>query len=77
MDKEVSFEHINFKDSEYGSSLQDFQIITLIGKGSFGSVYKVLSRKTRQVYVMKKISTLSTLKKSYQIAAVKEVEILK
>ena len=73
----VDFEAINFRESEYGNSLKDFKILSLIGKGSFGSVYKVLSRLTRQIYVMKKISTLSTLKKSYQNAAINEVKILK
>jgi len=73
----VDFEPINFKDSKYGNCLRDFKIISLLGKGSFGSVYKVLSLHTRQTYVMKKISTLSTLKVSYQNAAVREVTLLK
>lgn len=73
----VDFEIVNFKDSKYGNCLKDFKMIEQIGKGSFGCVYKVLSRCTRQIYAMKKISTLSTLKKFYQEAAINEVLILK
>ncbi len=60
----------------YGNSLKEYKILSLLGKGSFGSVYKVLSRRTRQIYVMKKISKLSTLNKTYAEAAQNEVKIL-
>ena len=77
LSKGIGFEVVDFSDSQYGNNLRDFKIINHIGKGSFGSVYKVLSLKTRQIWVMKKISGLSTLKKPYQDAAIKEVLILK
>ena len=77
MNKETDFQQVDFSDSPCGNSLKDFKVLTHIGKGSFGSVYKVLSHKNRQIWVMKKISGLSTLKKPYQDAAIKEVLILK
>ncbi|CAI2387665.1 unnamed protein product [Moneuplotes crassus] len=62
---------------KYGTSLREYKVLNLLGKGSFGSVYKVLSRKTRQIYVMKKICNLSTLNKAYRNAARAEVDNLK
>ena len=44
---------MDFTQNKYGDSLKEYKIMSQIGKGSFGSVYKVLSRKNRQIYVMK------------------------
>lgn len=49
LSKAKGFETVDFNDSLHGNSLKDFKIINHIGKGSFGSVYKVLSQKTRQI----------------------------
>lgn len=38
--------------------LTDFEEICKIGEGSFGSVFKVRHRKTKDIYVLKKISTV-------------------
>jgi serine/threonine protein kinase len=43
--------------------LTDFEEICKIGEGSFGSVFKVRHRKTKDIYVLKKISTIGM---SYQ-----------
>jgi NIMA (never in mitosis gene a)-related kinase len=39
-----------------GSCLANFQILTELGKGSYGVVYKVKSNVDGQVYVLKKIN---------------------
>lgn len=35
--------------------LQDFQFVELIGKGSFGKVAKVISKKSKQAYALKRV----------------------
>lgn len=77
LNKISSFKWIDVKTSKIGNRLSDFKIISYVGKGSFGSVYKVKSVVDHKIYILKKISKLSTLKKSHQDAAVKEVIILK
>lgn len=37
--------------------LSSFEEICQLGEGSFGSVFKVRHRKTKDIYVLKKIST--------------------
>lgn len=39
-----------------GNSLSDFKILSELGKGSFGLVYKVQSLNNHLIYVLKKIS---------------------
>ncbi len=50
----------NLAQNEYskkiGSSSLDFEVIEEIGKGAHGVVYKVISKKNKQIYVMKKIN---------------------
>ena len=43
------------KSEEVGSKLSDFKIIKELGKGSYGTVYTVLSYKNDNIYVMKKM----------------------
>jgi len=39
--------------STYGSSIKDFQVIKEIGRGSYGTVYKVLSVINKKIYALK------------------------
>lgn len=56
--------------------MSDFKVIDELGRGSYGVVFRVLSLKDNQTYVLKKI-TLTHLKPKVQQAAYKEVQILK
>lgn len=40
-----ALQEIDNKNSEIGNSIADFQIIIELGRGSYGTVYKVLSLK--------------------------------
>ena len=56
--------------------MADFRILGELGRGSYGTVYKVQSFKNNQTVVLKKIS-LKHMKPKQQQAALKEVQILK
>ena len=63
--------------SEYGNSLSDFNILNELGRGSYGTVYKVQAKKCNHtVFVLKKIP-MKHLKPKHQREALQEVQILK
>ena len=56
----------NKKQNEnVGTKLSDFKILKELGKGSYGTVYTVLSYKNDNIYVMKKME-LNHLKEKQQ-----------
>lgn len=57
-------------------SLQDFEILEELGRGTFGVVYRVKHIGTQNYYVIKKITT-SMMSHKAQQQAMKEVNILK
>lgn len=59
-----------------GNKMSDFKIVTELGRGSYGVVYRVESLKDQLTYVLKKIN-LAHMKQKHQQAAYKEVQILK
>ncbi|CAI2375852.1 unnamed protein product [Moneuplotes crassus] len=63
----------SFKSS-FGSSLKDFKVIKEIGRGAYGTVYKVQSYIDRNTYALKKINEIN---KTQKASALKEVKILK
>ena len=42
----------NIEDVDIGNSLDDFEIITKLGKGSFGHVEEVRSKKNQKIYAL-------------------------
>jgi len=59
-----------------GSSSKDFEILEELGKGAHGTVFKAMSLRNKQVYVLKKVD-FSLVKVSRKREALKEVELLK
>ena len=56
-------------------SLSDFEILSLLGKGSFGEVYKVRRKSDNEIYAMKKVTITSLTKKEIE-NALNEIRIL-
>lgn len=61
--------------SKHATTLEDFEILTKIGKGSFGTVYKVRRKADGCIYVLKQINS-SLLNPKLRDSAVNEVQIL-
>lgn len=59
-----------------GNKLSDFNILSELGKGSYGLVYKVRSLLDNEVYVIKKME-LKHINEKQQKECWKEVSILK
>jgi serine/threonine protein kinase len=59
-----------------GSKLKDFQIISELGRGSYGVVYKVQSNLNSLIYVIKKMD-LKHMKEKQQKESWREAMILK
>jgi serine/threonine protein kinase len=51
-----AFQEIDIRTSEIGNQMADFRIVVELGRGSYGTVYKVQSLKNNQTVVLKKIS---------------------
>ena len=52
-----------YDESNIGNKLEDFELLSELGKGAFGEVYKVLSKLNNKVYAMKKLDIIKILKK--------------
>ena len=55
--KEVLIKNVTeLSETQIGQKLDDFEILKLLGKGSFGKVYKVQSKLNKKIYAMKMIN---------------------
>jgi NIMA (never in mitosis gene a)-related kinase len=70
-----STENINH-NNRVGNRLKDFRIIKELGKGSYGTVFTVMSLIDEKIYVMKRME-LNHLKEKQQRECYREVGILK
>ena len=59
----------------FSTSMNDFKIEKVLGKGSFGSVYLVTRKEDQQIYALKSV-TMEKLNKKEQQNSVNEVRIL-
>jgi serine/threonine protein kinase len=59
-----------------GAKISDFKILSELGRGSYGVVYKVLSQINKNMYCIKKMD-LKHMKEKQQKEAWKEAMILK
>jgi serine/threonine protein kinase len=59
-----------------GAKISDFKILSELGRGSYGVVYKVMSLINKSIYVIKKMD-LKHMKEKQQKEAWKEAMILK
>ena len=65
------------RNSKYiGNKLNDFEILIELGRGSFGIVFKVLSKIDNNIYAMKKLN-LTHMNEKAQQESWKEACILK
>ena len=67
---------INKSSPELGNSIADFEILSELGRGSYGVVLKVRSRKNGQMYALKKLP-MKHMKPKHQKEALQEVLLLK
>jgi NIMA (never in mitosis gene a)-related kinase len=70
------YEALQYENTNCGKSLEDFKIIGELGRGSYGLVYKVVSKIDNNIYVLKKLD-LKHMKEKQQKEAWKEAMILK
>ena len=58
------------------SKIKDFTIISILGEGSFGKVYKAIHNKTKQEYAIKEISKLDKNNQEGKTYFRREIEIM-
>ena len=64
------------KGLEPESKIKDFTILSIIGEGSFGKVYKAIHNKTKQEYAIKEISKLDKNNQEGKTYFRREIEIM-
>ncbi|QPG73609.1 Serine/threonine-protein kinase [Brettanomyces nanus] len=70
----IKFEYTNIGKSHY--SPQDFKILRLLGKGTFGQVFQVKKKDTNRVYAMKVLSKKVIVKKKEVAHTIGERDIM-
>lgn len=64
------------KEPARGLKFSDFEIMQLLGEGSFGKVFKVQKKTTGKVYAMKSMSKAQLIKNNQVRYAVTEAQIM-
>ena len=56
--------------------LEDFELLTLVGRGAFGKVYRVKEKATGKIYAMKVMQKTEIIEREYVRHVNREREIL-
>ena len=75
----IQFEELNYMSQKFGSHvdlLQDFEILAIIGKGSFGKIYAAREKKSDRLCAIKSISKELLLDKDCIESTMLEKDIL-
>lgn len=67
----------NIEDDDIGNSIDDFEIITNLGKGGYGDVEKVRSKKNQKIYALKKIDLEKIKNEEEKNLIMDEIKIMK
>lgn len=59
-----------------GFSIKDYQLITCIGRGGFGRVWRAMSKSTGEIFALKIMKKLKVLNKNGQKSVMNERAIL-
>ena len=66
----------NGQNNQFTINKNQFEFVKIIGKGGFGKVYKVLSKKYNKIYAMKEMSKLSIIEQKSEKNVKNERELL-
>ena len=66
-----------YDDNEMGDNLEDFEILQILGKGSYGFVAKIRSLKNKKIYAMKQIDLSKLESEKEKELCVQEISLLK
>jgi len=66
----------NMKVSENNVSNSSFEFLEIIGRGGFGKVWKVLHKKSKKIYAMKKMSKCTIIDKRSETSILEERNLL-
>lgn len=75
LNDKIQSNHLNDTNNQLRSCLNDFEEISRIGSGAFGTVIKVRRKQDGGVYVIKSVK-ISELSKKEQYEAINEVDLL-
>ena len=66
----------NAQNNQFTINKNQFEFVKIIGKGGFGKVYKVLSKKYNKIFAMKEMSKLSIIEQKSEKNVKNERELL-
>ena len=65
-----------YDDNEMGKKIEDFEILQILGKGSYGFVAKIRSKKNKKIYAMKQINLEKVSSEKEKELCLQEITLL-